>query len=122
MFYSAGTFFNLGLAALLFAGAELYVLYSPDIVHPAVLFFRMVGGLSLFTAAFNFLPVPPLDGGRLFLIGTECVRGKPLSDEVNTAIDAVGVYVLFAVMISMVAIAIFYFDDPENVWDFAFPL
>ena len=52
---------------------------SLDYDLPASIASSLVG-LSLAVAIFNLLPIPPLDGGMLALIGIEAVMHKPLSE------------------------------------------
>ncbi|MCD6134214.1 MAG: RIP metalloprotease RseP [Candidatus Omnitrophica bacterium] len=40
---------------------------------------HLVGVLSMSLAIFNFLPIPILDGGHLFFLGLEKIRGRALS-------------------------------------------
>ena len=48
---------------------------------------------------FNLLPLPALDGGRLFFMVIELVRGKPINQKVEGIIHAVGMALLFLLMI-----------------------
>lgn len=54
--------------------------------------------ISLSLTVLNLLPIPPLDGGRLLLLGWETVRGRPLSRERLAMIQSVGFALLFAFM------------------------
>ncbi len=47
----------------------------------------------------NLLPFPALDGGRIFLLALEAIRKKPLNPKIETAINAVGIIILFGFMI-----------------------
>lgn len=53
----------------------------------------------------NLLPIPPLDGNHLVLIGVEAIRGKRLSQKVQNAIGIVGIG-----LIILLALAGLYFD------------
>ena len=66
----------------------------------------IVGVISASLAIFNLLPVIPLDGGHLFLLAVEKIRGgKPLPEAVEEWIGKVG----FSLII-MLALLIFYND------------
>ncbi len=55
--------------------------------------------LSLNLAILNVLPIPALDGGRLFFIILEGIIGKKVSPKVEGYAHAVGMAVLFALII-----------------------
>ncbi len=48
---------------------------------------------------FNLLPLPALDGGRIFFMIIEVFRGKPINQKVESIIHAVGMALLFLLMI-----------------------
>ncbi len=63
----------------------------------AVLHFMAVLSLSL--GVFNFLPLPVLDGGHLFLLLLEKIRNRPLSVKTEDFITRLGVgFILFLVV------------------------
>jgi regulator of sigma E protease len=53
-------------------------------------FIRMMIGLSILFGACNFLPIPPLDGGKLVFLGIEAFRGKPLAGHIQSALSLLG--------------------------------
>lgn len=55
-----------------------------------------VGVLSLTLSIFNVLPIPALDGGRLFFLIIEAVIGKKVKSEVEKIIHSVGFVVLIS--------------------------
>lgn len=55
--------------------------------------------ISVSLAVINILPLPALDGGRLFMLGIEAIRQKPLSDKVVSRINAAGFFILIALML-----------------------
>lgn len=57
-------------------------------------YLSFVGIISLTLAIFNVLPIPALDGGRLFFILIEAVFRKKIRAEVEKIIHAVGLAVL----------------------------
>jgi len=46
----------------------------------------------------NIMPIPALDGGRLFFMGLEALRGKPVSPVVEGVIHFVGLLLLLGLM------------------------
>ncbi len=66
---------------------------------------HMVGIISASLGIFNLLPVIPLDGGHLFLIGLEKLRGRALSIKTDQFITKAG----FALII-ILALFVFYSD------------
>ncbi|NTV29447.1 MAG: hypothetical protein HGA80_05140, partial [Candidatus Omnitrophica bacterium] len=66
---------------------------------------HIVGVLSASLAIFNLLPLIPLDGGHLALLGLEKVRRRPLPVKVDDLINKVG----FGLIIAL-AIFVFYVD------------
>ena len=66
----------------------------------------IVGVISASLAIFNLLPIIPLDGGHILIIGIEKIRGgKPLPEKVEEWIGRIG----FSLII-MLALFIFYND------------
>jgi regulator of sigma E protease len=62
-------------------------------------FLWFLGFISINLAVVNFLPIPPLDGGRMvFLIG-EAVRGRPLPDSWQALPTYLGIFFLLALMV-----------------------
>jgi regulator of sigma E protease len=62
-------------------------------------FLYFIGFISINLAVVNFLPIPPLDGGRMvFLIG-EAVRGRPLPDSWQALPTYLGIFFLLALMV-----------------------
>ena len=66
---------------------------------------HIVGIISASLAIFNLLPLIPLDGGHLFLIGLEKLRGKALSMKTDQFIAKAGF-----TFIIMLALFVFYSD------------
>lgn len=60
---------------------------------------NLTGLLSLSLAFFNVLPIPALDGGRLFFIIIEGVTGKKVSPEFEAKAHTVGMVVLLGLII-----------------------
>jgi regulator of sigma E protease len=55
--------------------------------------------VSINLAFLNVLPIPVLDGGHLFFLIVEKIKGSPVSDRVLSASQAVGVVLLLSLMI-----------------------
>jgi regulator of sigma E protease len=66
---------------------------------------HVVGVISASLAIFNLLPVIPLDGGHLFLIGLEKVRGRALSLKADDVVSKAGLALIIAL-----AVFVFYVD------------
>ena len=47
----------------------------------------------------NLLPIPALDGGRLFFLLIEAVRGKPVSREKEGIVHIIGFVLLMILMV-----------------------
>ena len=60
------------------------------------LYFWFVGVISLSLAIFNTLPIPAMDGGRLFFLIIEAVTKKRVRDDVEKIIHQVGFIALLA--------------------------
>lgn len=59
----------------------------------------LLGGLSVSLGIFNFIPLPPLDGGQVLFAGIEWVRGKPLEKNVTALIQAIGISFLLLLLL-----------------------
>jgi len=61
-------------------------------------FFLTLVGISVFLALFNLLPLPALDGGRLFFLLIEMVRRRPVNQRLETTVHAMGFLALLTFM------------------------
>lgn len=70
----------------------------------------LIGVISVSLAVMNILPIPALDGGRLFVMALFRVLKKPLSKEMEEKIHGTGMIVLllFAAVITVVDIKRFF--------------
>lgn len=59
----------------------------------------LAAALSLNLGLFNVLPVPVLDGSRLFLIGIEAIRGRPMDPDHESMIHLVGMALLIVFVV-----------------------
>jgi len=60
---------------------------------------NLAGLLSISLAFFNVLPIPALDGGRLFFILFEGVTGKKVPENIEGRIHSIGMMVLMAFLV-----------------------
>jgi membrane-associated protease RseP (regulator of RpoE activity) len=89
-----------GFSAIAFGHAGLVP--SPDSGLPAALA-SLLAGFSLAMAAFNLLPLPPLDGGALALIAIEAVTRKPMPEAAQRSFRRVGLAaILTAIFLSLI--------------------
>ena len=64
----------------------------------------LLGLLSVAVGFTNLLPIPPLDGNHLILIGIEAIRRKPLSKKFKSVTGAVGL--VFILLLGLVVIVL----------------
>ncbi|MCI0339849.1 MAG: RIP metalloprotease RseP [Planctomycetales bacterium] len=57
--------------------------------------------LSVNLAILNLLPIPILDGGHLFFLGIEAVKGKPVSEGKQIVAQYVGLLMLLVIMLAV---------------------
>lgn len=60
---------------------------------------NLVGLLTINLGVFNLLPIPALDGGRLFFMLVELIRRKPIPPEKEGMVHAVGMILLLAMIV-----------------------
>ncbi len=60
---------------------------------------NLVALLTINLGVFNLLPIPALDGGRLFFMIVELIRRKPIPPEKEGMVHAIGMLLLFALII-----------------------
>jgi len=58
--------------------------------QPLIYYVYFLGLISAVIAVFNFLPLPPLDGGLVVLLLVEKIKGSALSERVQGIIAYVG--------------------------------
>lgn len=61
-------------------------------------FARFLGQISISLAVFNFLPIPPLDGGQMVFLAAEKVRGRPLPESALAPVTWIGLLLLLSLM------------------------
>jgi regulator of sigma E protease len=62
-------------------------------------FLHILALLSVMLGVMNLLPIPALDGGRLFIYIIEVIRRKPMKEELEQKINYVGFALLMALMV-----------------------
>lgn len=60
--------------------------------------FQFVAILSINLSILNLLPLPALDGGRLFFVGIETIRRKRIKPETEQLIHMIGIVLLLGLM------------------------
>lgn len=75
------------------------VLDIPNLRERILQLLNLAGILSISLAFFNVLPIPGLDGGRLFFILAEGIFGIKLNPKVEGYINAIGMAFLFLLII-----------------------
>ena len=75
--------------------------------HGALSFLATLAMLSIALAIFNFLPIPPLDGGRLVFLALEIALRRRVPHKVETAIHLAGFAVFFLLVVAISAHDVF---------------
>ncbi|MEK7659713.1 MAG: M50 family metallopeptidase [Patescibacteria group bacterium] len=63
--------------------------------------FELVAVLSINLAVINVLPIPALDGGRLFFLGIEAVRRRPIAPNIGRIAHSVSFIILLLLLIGI---------------------
>jgi regulator of sigma E protease len=66
--------------------------------------FNLIALLSVSIAIFNLLPIPLLDGGQIFVLLIETIRGRDLSLGLKERIQQVGLVIVLALMATILAL------------------
>lgn len=61
--------------------------------------FLMTAFITINIGIFNLLPLPALDGGRLFFLLIELIRGKPIAPKYEGYVHAAGLFLLMGLML-----------------------
>ena len=68
--------------------------------------FYLMAVISVSIAIFNLLPIPLLDGGQIFILLVESVRGRDLSLGLKERIQQVGFLVIIVLMVAVIVMDI----------------
>jgi regulator of sigma E protease len=60
---------------------------------------QLTGVLNVAIAITNLLPLPALDGGRMFFILLEAIRGRPIPPEKEGLVHGIGLMILFLLLV-----------------------
>lgn len=74
------------------------ILEIPNAKEKILQLLNLAGILSISLAFFNILPIPALDGGRLFFILIEAVTGKKVNQRFETLAHTIGMAVLLGLI------------------------
>lgn len=77
------------------------ILKSPTLNEKILGILNLAGLLSISLAFFNILPIPALDGGRLFFILFEGVTGKKINQRYESLAHTIGMVVLLGLIIAI---------------------
>ncbi|MBI2442691.1 MAG: site-2 protease family protein [Candidatus Levybacteria bacterium] len=85
------------------------VLKIPDVKEKVLAVLNLAGLLSASLAIFNVLPIPALDGGRLFFILAEGITGRKVNQRTEALIHSIGMAVLLGLILLITFKDIFQF-------------
>lgn len=103
------------LYSLLTTGKILSGLGSPvritqeltrEVYRGYIFFLQSLAFVSIGLAIVNLIPLPPLDGGRILLLGVEAVIRKPIDQEKLMWIQGVGFLLLISLMLYLLVVDI----------------
>ncbi len=73
-------------------------------------FLHFIGTITVIFAIFNLFPIPALDGGRLFILAIEKIKGGPIPEKTEVGMIAISMIILLGVM------AIVTYSDIMKMW------
>jgi regulator of sigma E protease len=85
----------------------------PDAKQRVLQLLNVAGLLSVSLAFFNILPIPALDGGRLFFILIEGITGRKVNQKFETLAHTVGMIVLLGLIVLITFKDIFQYILPR---------
>jgi membrane-associated protease RseP (regulator of RpoE activity) len=104
----AGPIANLGFAIVTYVCSVAFFwpdgLLSLYLERPEAAFACLLIGLSGVVGLCNILPIPPLDGGLIALLGIEAFTRHPIPDRIKRKICVIGM--VFVIFLSTFALAI----------------
>jgi regulator of sigma E protease len=74
------------------------ILEIPNLKEKILGLLNLAGILSISLAFFNILPIPALDGGRLFFILIEMATGRKVNQRFESMVHTIGMIILLALM------------------------
>lgn len=77
------------------------ILKEPQLKEKVLGVLNLAGLLSISLAFFNILPIPALDGGRLFFILLEGVTGKKINQRYESLAHTIGMLVLLTLIVAI---------------------
>jgi regulator of sigma E protease len=77
------------------------ITFSYNIVanQPRIYYVYFLGLISAVIAVFNFLPLPPLDGGLVLLLFIEKIKGSAISERTQAIIAYTGWALILALLV-----------------------
>ena len=81
----------------IFKVVEIFLSFG-DVKERILQLLNLAGMLSVSLAFFNILPIPALDGGRLFFILVEGITGKKVNQRFETLTHTIGMVVLLTLI------------------------
>lgn len=102
---------NLSGPVGIFVVVGAVVSQSADVKDLLLQALNLAGLISISLAFFNVLPIPALDGGRLFFILFEMITRKKVSAKTEATVNAFG----FIALISLLVYITVFFDLPKLV-------
>ncbi len=75
------------------------IVQIPDIKERSLQLLNLAGLLSISLAFFNVLPIPALDGGRLFFIVIEAITRRKVNAKFETVVHSIGMAVLLLLIV-----------------------
>lgn len=79
------------------------ILEFPNVKERVLNLLNLAGAMSISLAFFNILPIPALDGGRLFFILFEMVTRKKVNPRFESLVHAIG----FALLMGLIILIVF---------------
>jgi regulator of sigma E protease len=102
VFVAIGQFFNPKTFSTAIGGARSVVGISYEVANAVkagpLQYAWMIALLSLSLGAINILPIPPLDGGKVFMEIVEKIARRPIRKELSYAISGLGTALLFSLI------------------------
>lgn len=79
----------------------IYAMTSQAASSGVTAIINWMASLSMNLAVINLIPIPALDGGKILFNVIEAIRGKPVSEKVESVVTLVAVLLLFGLIIAV---------------------